>query len=257
VAEPRSGVGGPLLAGAEAPGGELRLRMEDTVRRGQAVPIVALLVGSSPIAEELRILRAKLRVIGQQRVLRCVGLVSAAGGEGKTTVSMGLATSLTQDGGRVLLIEADLRRPAIERYLGLAPVEGLGEYLQGQGDEVVVRRIDPHGFQLLSAGRGPAPAPELLGSERMRHLLEALRRRFDFVVVDCPPLGPVADSVILQDLLDAFLFVVRARHSPIETITKALSHLKADRIAGVVLNDNHEILTSYYSYSYRRYHDRY
>jgi capsular exopolysaccharide synthesis family protein len=246
------------VAGDILPAKDLRLRLAASVRRGDPAPIIGLLGGSSPISEELRILKAKLGVIGEQRPLKCVGMVSAAGGEGKTTVAIGLSIILAQEADRrVLLIEADVRRPAVEGYLGLMSMEGLGDYLQGPGDELVVRRLEPHGFYLLSAGRPPAPPPELLGGPRMRQLLDSIRDSFDYVVVDCPPLGPVADSVLLQDLVDGFVFVVRARHSPVETIAKAVSHLRADRIVGVVLNDNREILTSYYSYGYRKYHDRY
>jgi len=241
----------PVLAG-------LRLRPEAVVRTGRAAPIVQLLAGSSPMAEELRILRAKLQAMDSERSLRCLGLVSASSGEGKSTVAIGLAMSLARDGKqRVLLIEADMRRPALERYLGLERAEGLGNYLGSAASDIAVRHLDPEGFWLLSAGTGAAPAPEELKSERMQKLLDSARRGFDAVVVDCPPVAPVADSVLLQDLVDGLLFVVRARHSPIETISKALYHLRSERIVGVVMNDNRELLTSYYRYSYRRYHDSY
>ena len=234
----------------------LRFRVEPATASRAADPMIARLGTGGPIAEELRILRSKLRVIDQERPLRCLGFVSAAGGEGKTTVALGLAITLAQETGtRVLLVEVDMRRPSVEHYLGLSRSEGLGDYLLRTEDDVFLRQLTDHRFTLLSAGQ-PAPA-DPLRSDRMRDLLEAARQSFDFVVVDCPPLGPVADAVILQDLLDGFVFVVRARHSPVESITKAISHMKSDRIVGVIFNDNREILTSYYSYSYRKYHDRY
>jgi capsular exopolysaccharide synthesis family protein len=217
------------------------------------VPAAAMTPGSL-LAEEFRMLRVKIRNIGEQRPFHCVGLVSAAGGEGKTTAALGLAMAIAQDRDkRVLVIEADLRKPSIDGYLGLPRVAGLGDWLEEAQGTVTVRRLAPHGFFLLSAGR-PAPhRPELLGSDRMGRLLEASRRYFDFVVVDCPPLVPVADSVILQDLLDGFIFVVRARHSPRETLQRALSRVKPDRIQGVIFNDYREMLPNYYNYGYRQY----
>jgi capsular exopolysaccharide synthesis family protein len=249
-----SDTSGRASAVAAPPVPALRFRAEPAAPAHAADPMVERLGVSAPFTEELRILRSKLRVIDQERGLRCLGFVSASGGEGKTTISLGLAMTLAQEGTRVLLIEVDMRRPAVERYLGWARAEGLGDYLLGTSTEVPLRTL-PAGLCVLSAGRA-APA-DLLESERMRGLLNAARESFDFVVVDCPPLGPVADAVILQDLVDGFVFVVRARHSPIETITKALSHLKANRVVGVVFNANREILTNYYSYSYSKYRDRY
>ena len=218
-----------------------------------AVPAAALTPGSL-LAEEFRMLRAKVRAVGEQRPFHCSGLVSASGGEGKTTVALGLALALAQEPDRrVLVIEADIRKPSIDSYLGLSRVAGLGDWLEEAQGTVTVRRLVPQGFFLLSAGRSSLQRPELLGSDRMARLLEAARRYFDFVVVDCPPLVPVADSVIMQDLLDGFLFVVRARHSPRETLQRALANIKPDRIHGVVFNDYRDLLPSYYNYGYRQY----
>ena len=114
-----------------------------------------------------------------------------------------------------------------------------------------MRRVARAGFWLLSAGKPSPDGLELLGTERLSELLAAARRLFDFTIVDCPPLAPVADAVILQDVLDAYLLVVRARHTPRETLVRAVSHLNTDRIQGVVFNDDREILSSYYHYGYR------
>jgi capsular exopolysaccharide synthesis family protein len=186
-----------------------------------------------------------------------VGFVSATGGEGKTTAALGLAAALArQPDRRVLLIEADLRKPSIDRSLGLERVDGLAEWLETTPASVPLRRLMPQGFCLLSAGRSVTPHPELLGSSRMARLLQAARHAFDHVVVDCPPLAPVADSVVLQDLVDGFLFVVRVRHSPVETIQRALANVKPERVLGIVLNDHREMLRSYYSYGYRYYGEK-
>jgi capsular exopolysaccharide synthesis family protein len=214
----------------------------------------AILASNSPASEEFRVLRSKVYAIGERRPFRCIGMVSASRGEGKTTVALGLAAILARAPGcRVLVIEADLRKPSIERYLGMSRSEGLVDWLRGTVTHVPLRRVVPPKFCLLSAGRAPFDHPELLASERMVRILEAGRHEFDYVIVDCPPLIPVADTVILQDLLDGFLWVVRSRRAPRETLRKAAGQLKPERVQGIVFNDHHQILSRYESYGYGSY----
>lgn len=214
----------------------------------------AVLHGRTLAVEELRLLVARLQLVNDERPARCLGLISASGGEGKTTLAIGLAATLAAEPDRrVLLVEADLRKPAIENYLGLPSAVGVGEWLKGRPGPLPLRWVTPPGFAFLSGGRVGLDRPELLGANRMAAILDAARRSFDFVIVDCPPVTPVADAVILQDLLDGFLFVVRARHCPREVILRAASRLKGDRIIGTVFNDQKEILPGYYRYGYQQY----
>lgn len=211
--------------------------------------------GSLP-GEQFRLLGARLRALGRDRRLQRIGVVSTAQGEGKSTVALGLARALAVDGqNRVLLMEFDLRRPAIDRAVGLSPPEvGLRQYLEKKaGATLTVRRPEAGGFWILSAGDGMLSQPEVLTSPRMLALLKAADRVFDYTVVDCPPLMPVADAVVFQDHLDGFVFVVRARHSPREAVQRAADLLKPDRICGVVMNDHRDILPSYREYAGRRY----
>ena len=122
-------------------------------------------------------------------------------------------------------------------------------------DAVPVRMVSPPGFAVIPAGRERLNRPELLGSDRMGALIGACQLSFGFIVVDCPPLSPVADAVALQDLLDGFLLVVRARHTPAEEIQRAVARLKENRIQGIVFNDQSQILPTGYS-SYRRYYGK-
>jgi succinoglycan biosynthesis transport protein ExoP len=205
--------------------------------------------------EQFRLLGARLRALGRDKRLRRIGVVSAALGEGKTTVALGLARALSLDRQRrVLLLEFDLRRPIIDHALGFTPPEvGLAEYLQGKGDVPVLRRPMPGGFWLLSAGSAQFEKPSVLSSPRFLALLESADRVFDYVIVDCPPLLPVADAVVIQDLLDGFVFVVRSRHSPRETIQRAISVIRPGLVVGLVLNGQRDIIPSYGEYAYRRY----
>jgi Mrp family chromosome partitioning ATPase len=179
--------------------------------------------------------------------------VSAGPREGKTTVALGLAAALVRSSPkRVLLLEADLRQPAIEESLGLPQSRGVAEWLSGHGQAMPVRTVTPPGFAVITGGLERLARPELLGSRRMGELVGACRLAFGFVVVDCPPLSPVADAVAIQDLLDGFLLVVRARHTSRQELVRAVSRLKRDRILGVVFNDQPEILPVAYG-GYQRY----
>jgi len=214
---------------------------------------------SSPPGEQFRLLGARVRALARDRRLRRIGVVSAAQGEGKTTVSLGLARALAVDGHhRVLLVEFDLRRPAIDLLLDLSPPEvGLRQYLEGEaGTTVTLRRPEAAGFWILSAGEGTLTSPEVLTSPRMVSLLKATERVFDYTVIDCPPILPVADAVVFQDHIDGFVLVVRSRHSPRETVQRAADLLKPERICGLVMNDQRDILPSYREYANRHYGDR-
>jgi succinoglycan biosynthesis transport protein ExoP len=219
------------------------------------VPVLqAVQTTGSALGEELRLLRAKLRSLGQERPVACVAMISAGPGEGKSTLSLGLAATLAQEPNRrVLLLEADLRRPTLETYLGLPRLPGLSEWLAGEGSPLGVRRVGPRGFFLLPAGCAPLGQPELLGSERMESILSVARQTFDFIILDCPPLVPVADSLLLQDMVDGYLCVVRARHTPRHVLRRALANVKQDRILGLVLNSHREILDAYQRNAYRQY----
>jgi len=206
------------------------------------------------LAEEFRFLASKVAALASNR-FTTIGVVSAGPGEGKTTVALGLASALARsETSRVVLVEADLRQPAVERYLGLPRCPGVSEWLAGKSSSVPVRLVQPPGFAVIAAGRERLSQPELLGSDRMGALIGACQLSFGYIVVDCPPLSPVADAVVLQDLLDGFLLVVRGRHTPREAIERAVSRLKENRIHGVVFNDQPEVLPSGYASTYRRYH---
>ena len=195
------------------------------------------------LAEEFRFLAAKVAALAASRCTT-IGVVSASPREGKTTVALGLAAALARSSPRrVLLLEADLRQPAIELCLGLPRSGGVTEWLSGRGQGVPVRTVAPPGFAVIAGGRERLARPELLGSERMGALIGACRLGFGFVVVDCPPLSPVADAVAIQDHLDGFLLVVRERHAAREAVARAVSRLKQNRIHGLVFNCQPEVLT--------------
>jgi tyrosine-protein kinase Etk/Wzc len=216
---------------------------EETRRPPSPGPVAqAVLDLSSPQGERLRLLATRLRALGRDKRLRRIGVVGSGLGEGSSTVALGLAHALASERkGRVLLLELDLRRPALDRALGLEPPPvGVREYLDGESETPVLRR--PAGsFWLLSGGGGTERSGDSLSSPRLGELLRAVERVFDCAVVDCPPLVETADAVKLQELLDGFVFVVRSRHTPRETIQRAVARLRPDRIVGLVLNAQRDL----------------
>ena len=224
--------------------------LENMPQAASGPPLQRALMGTRHfLAEEYRVLASKVASLATGR-FTTIGIVSAVPGEGKTTVALGLAAALARTSSqRVLLLEADLHQPALERYLGLPRVDGVSEWLLGRSTSVPVRTISPPGFAVITAGREALPRPELIGSDRMGALLGACQLNFGFLVVDCPPLGPLADAVAIQDLIDGFLLVVRARRAPREVIQHSVSRLRPGSIQGVVFNDRPHLLPGAYRYS--------
>lgn len=235
--------------------GRVRLREQAAVRPARPAAILqALSTPKSVVGEELLLLSARIQAFGQDRRLRCLALTSALPGDGKTTLAIGLAAALARTPDqRVLLVEADIRRPALADALGLPATTGLSDWLKGNLDEVPIRAIDGEGFCALFAG---APSPhrrEMLGATPMEALLTTARDSFDYVVVDTAPVLPVADTVLLQDLVDGLVLVARSRRTPRAAILEALGRLRDDKVLGVVLNDHEEYQHSYKTYAYQQY----
>jgi Mrp family chromosome partitioning ATPase len=217
---------------------------EEGAPRFEPGPVARTLLDErSAPGEQCRLLGARLRALGRDKRLRRIGVVGSSPGEGTTTVALGLARALSVDRHlRVLLLELDLGRPALDDELGLdPPAVGLRQYLAGKGDVPVLRRSRPAGFWVLSAGAGAGSHERALASPRLAALLRAADRVFDFVVADCPPLLE-GGGAGLSDHLDGFVFVVRSRRAERETIQRAAALLRPELIVGLVLNAQRDIL---------------
>ena len=242
-------------AWASSAPGEAPLRHDGVFTPRKVVPIIQTLNDpNSVVGEELRLFAANLMDTCRRLKIKCLALTSALPGEGKSTLSLGLAEALARESARrILLIETDLRRPSLMKTLGLPAVHGLGEWLNGSLDYVPVRPVEGAGFYLVTAGQARLRRPELMGSPRLDAVLKAARRHFDFVLLDAVPVLPVADTVLMQDLVDAFQLVVRSRRTPRDAIRDTLAKLRSDRFMGVVFNGHQEYRGSYKDYGYRRY----
>lgn len=195
----------------------------------------------TPQGASLRALAGRVRALNRDKRVRRIAVVGSVAGEGATTIALGLARALgITPGQRVLFLELDFANPGADRALRLSPpATGVARFLEGRSEIPVLRHPAP-GFWMLSAG--PMKSPPLHFSEvgRLPRLLGAADRVFDFVIGDLPPLLPDRDGLHLQEHFDGFLFVVRARHAPIETVERAAQMLRPGQVLGFVLNCAHD-----------------
>jgi Mrp family chromosome partitioning ATPase len=196
-----------------------------------------LLREDEPWAEQFRTLATRLRAMqGSDRVRR-IGLMSAMGGEGKTTLALALSLILAEEKDeRVLLIDADLRHREVDTLLGIKPASGLGDWLNKPYPHLEVRRVGRRGPFFLSGGRPFARPWELIASPHLANLLDVAASEFRYVVVDCPAEGPVADAARIQEHLDGLLLVVRARTAPRDAILSTMNRLNEEKMLGVIFN---------------------
>jgi capsular exopolysaccharide synthesis family protein len=244
------GVGLAILRGVA----DVRLRDAAGLQRATGSPLLGeipfesaartapLIIGdaaTSVRAEAVRKLRTNLRFVDVHEPARVIAVTSALQGEGKTTLSCNLAIALAEAGWRVLLVDADLRRPKIDEYLGLDAGVGLTDVLVGDvqvGD--VVQRWGDKSLLVLPSGSAPPNPSELLGSKAMADLLLALRESADIVIIDTAPLLAVTDGVVVAVQADGALLVSQqGRTSRTQVAAAARSlHSVSVRLLGCVLN---------------------
>lgn len=189
-------------------------------------------------AEAIKTLRTNLMFSGAD--VKAVALTSFVASEGKSTVSFQLAVSLAQAGKRVLLLDADLRKSTLVNRLRVrSKVEGLSHYLSGMANvNDLLYETDQPGMYIMFAGTYVPNAAELLGSAGFGSLITALKDVFDYVIVDCAPLGQVIDCAVIAPTLDGVLMVVDVNHNSykMERRVKAQLEKSGARVLGVVLN---------------------
>ena len=205
---------------------------------------------SNPLwSEAYRKLRTNLGYLDPDNPPRALVVTSALAGDGKTVTAVNLAATLAQSGRRVILIEADLRRPAVSQLLHLANDVGVTSVVAGRAtiDEVVQRS---EGFDVITSGRIPPNPSELLGSQAFQALLETLLGGYDHIVIDTPPLIAVTDAAVVSTVADAVILVCQASRTKKPDLVKAIHGLRAvdANVVGVVLNRVPIDSSSYYVY---------
>lgn len=217
--------------------------------------LVSLLTPTAFEAEQYRGLRHTVEQLHKTARLSIVAVSSPVAGDGKTMTAINLAGALAQaPEARVLLVEADLRRPSVAHRLGLGDSDGCGlvDAILGPGFALdnVVRRRSPFNLSVLPAGRRLTAPYELLKSARLGELLEEARRRFDYIVVDTPPLVPIPDCRVIGKWVDGFLVIVAAHKTPRRLVEEALKVVEPAKIVGLVFNKDDRLLSGYYGYYY-------
>ena len=218
-------------------------------------PLITLLRPKSPPAEAYRGLRTSVQFAGLERKAKVIEVTSASMGEGKTTTSANLAASLAETGAEVVVVGADLRKPRIHEFFDIDNDKGMTSVLVGEVslDEVLKPVAEIEHLTVLPSGPVPPNPSELLGSRQAREVLEDLAQRFDYVVLDAPPILPVTDAAVLSGAVDVVVLVCAANDTTIKQLSKALQLLEQvdAPMLGTVLNGASESD----AYVYYRYGD--
>lgn len=215
-------------------------------------PVVTQRGGKQAFIEGYRVLRTALHPpIELEKQGQVLVVTSTLPGEGKTVTSVNLALTLAAAHESVLLVDADLRRPALSSWLKAADGPGLRDVLAGNdGASAAIRDIPGTDVKLLSSGHSDADSPsDLLATQRFQDLIEELRKRFDHVILDTPPAGAIADALVVAPLADSVLVVARSGKVDRTALVHTLERLSnaGGRVRGVILN---RARTDRYHYDY-------
>ena len=204
------------------------------------------------VNEAYKTLRTNIRFCGDD--IKVIGLTSAFPNEGKSTVSFQLANAFANDGKRALYIDADIRKSVtIARYGVNAETRGLTHLLSGQASiEECIYETNIENFDIVFTGPLVPNSSELLGNHYFSDLIKAAREKYDYVIIDCPPLGNVIDAAVIAEICDGFVLVIESKktsYRALQTFKKQIEVSKC-RILGAVLN---KADVQNKKYSYRRY----
>lgn len=212
----------------------------------------------SSIAEAYRALRTNIQFAELENPLRTILITSTGPGEGKSTTAVNLAISIAQTGQKTLLMDCDLRKPAVHRYFNAPQEPGISSYLLGKIDlEQVLLQTEYENLLILTSGPIPPNPAELLSTTKMSNFLNELKAKFDCIILDTPPILAVTDAVILSSKVDAVFLVIQAGRATIEGVERAFISLKNVNapLKGAIVNDLKA--ESFMRYGYYRYYYRY
>ena len=203
-------------------------------------------------AEKFRYLAVRLRQLQQNRPLKKLLITSTIPQEGKSMVAANLACALarrTQQ--KTLLLDGDLRRPSVAKLFGLGKLPGIGDWLQGEcGAAQSIYSLEETGLWVLPAGNVPRNPLELIQSGRLSTLLEQLTGWFDWIVIDSPPVLPLADTSIWMRQADGILLVTRQGATEKEQLKRGLEAVDTSKLLGAVLNSSQNVSSSNYYYQH-------
>ncbi|WP_082233341.1 CpsD/CapB family tyrosine-protein kinase [Halobacillus massiliensis] len=205
----------------------------------------------SPISEQYRTIRANLQFASVDKELQSLLITSSGPTEGKSMTAANMAAVFAQQGKRVLLIDADLRKPTVHHTFRLSNTRGLSNFLVGREllkDICQVTAVD--NLEVLTSGPIPPNPSELLGSKTMGKLLLEARQIYDMIILDTPPVLAVSDSQVLASEVDGVMLVVRSGQTEFSAAERAKELLQQSKanLLGVVLNDREKKSSNYYYY---------
>jgi len=214
--------------------------------------LVSVTEKESLAAEKFRFLAVRLRQQQQRRPLKKLLITSTIPEEGKSTVAANLACTLAgRRKQRILLLDGDLRRPTLQRQFGLGRIQGLSEYLQNIADiSACIYRLETLGIWILPTGNVPENPLELMQSGKLSHLMDQLTAWFDWIVIDSPPILPLADTSVWTRVADGILLVTRQGTTDKEQLRRGLEAIEKSKLLGAVLNSSTSAAHSDY---YQRY----
>jgi capsular exopolysaccharide synthesis family protein len=202
-------------------------------------------------AEKFRFLAVRLRHLRQNRPLRKVLITSTIPQEGKSTVAANLACTLARrKQQKTLLLDGDLRRPSLANLFGIAKVPGLAEWLGGETESVNIYKLESLGLWFLPAGTAPQNPLELMQSGKLSFLMEQLETWFDWIVIDSPPVLPLADTSLWTRLADGILLVTRKGTTEKKQLHRGLDAVEKSKLLGALVNSSASAAHSDY---YQRY----
>lgn len=224
-----------------------RHKMTDAKKRSS----ISMLKSKSPVVEQYRTIRTNLQFSAVEKDIRSMIFTSANPGEGKSTTSINVAAVFAQQGKRILIIDADLRKPSVHTNFNMENFLGLTNIItkQNQLQEAIQSSIYPN-LDVLTSGPIPPNPSELLGSNGMENLLEEAKMNYDLVILDTPPVNAVTDAQILANMTDGVVLVVSSGSTEIQQAKKAKELLqKADaKLLGAILNKKKQKYSDEYYY---------
>lgn len=230
-----------------------------SIRIPKGAPVLPFDGTHSLASERYRIIRT--RIVQHTAAPRVICVSSTSAGDGKTVNALNIASSLAlKRDTSVVLVDVDLRRPQLAALLGLPESPGLADLLMGNCTvkEVLIQIAEIPSLYFLPAGRSLRNPAELLDSRRWPALIESLKKEFDFVIADCPPMGVVADYDLIHPVVDGIVLVARPNHSNRKVLYKGIDQTPKEKFIGIVLNCVEDWFlwrtpdTSYYRYSHEK-----
>jgi len=192
-------------------------------------PHKVVLNSSSPftVQEAYKALRTNVIFSQTSEGCKIIGVTSSTRGEGKSTTAVNLAISFGSVGKKVLLIDGDLRLPTIAAKLGMSAPQGLSDVLVGEADvNSCIVTLNKHKIYALSAGSIPPDATKLLTSKQLRALMSSLRKYFEYIIIDLPPVTTVADAAIVADIVDGYILIAKHEQSDKKMISAMIDQLQ-------------------------------